>query len=607
MWRNLSIIFAAALVISLPFLFRQPAEIREWKAGDPTLIIVSSHNEAIRYEFAQAFSRWHHVQYGRPVKIDWRAIGGTTEISRYLTAEYVNAFRSWWTGQGKPWPQGASDVLVDRKFDTKNPPADPAKRADWEILRDLHATFRATDHPALFGSRIDLFFGGGEYDHSRAFGQGLTVAPWPDGGEPAGLFKAADGTDLIPARISGEIWRTPALFGNAVSTFGICYNVDRLAGLGVTNQPSQWDNLADPVYFRHLGMADPTKSGSVAKAFELMVHYKCRAAVDAAGFTAEQIEAFESAIAKAKLPPSELPEGVPAEYQQAIERGFADGLHMIQLIGANARYFTDSASKVPIDVSMGNAAIGIAIDFYGRFQAQVARTPDGVERMKHITPFGGSGVSCDPISLLRGAPHRDLAVRFIEFVLSEDAQKLWTYRAGTPGGPEKFSLRRVPIRREFYPSDNPSIQARHEEHMKYAADDLSDPSINPYELASQFVYYRRWTGGHFAILRDLVRTMCMDSSTELKAAWSAIISHGGPTAQPEAMRLLARMPDVPTPLTWASSLDVPGDRLDYMRQWTLFFRRSYREALDAVVTDASRDSGSAGRQTLPASTTQPTP
>ena len=584
MLRNLVIIFAATLVISLPFIFRKPAEVREWKPGDPVLVIISAHNEAIRYEFAQAFSRWHRERYGQPVKIDWRAIGGTSEISRYLTAEFVNSFRAWWRNQDRPWPQGMSEALVNRKFNTKTPPENATKEdvARWEIMRDAYTTFRAIDNPADFTAKIDLFFGGGEYDHSVAFGQGLTVAPWAEGEEPEGLFTFADGETRIPAKISGEVWRTPTLFGNAVSTFGICYNIDRLEDSGVGIPPSEWEDLTDPVYFRQLGMADPTKSGSVAKAFELMLHSKVREAVAAAGYTREQIEEYEAAIAAARLPPGEMPEGVPAGYQEAIERGFLDGIRMIQLIGANARYFTDSSSKVPIDVGMGNAAVGIAIDFYGRFQAQVSITPDGVERMRYITPFGGSGVSCDPISLLRGAPHREVATRFIEFVLSEDAQKLWTYRAGTPGGPEKFSLRRVPISREFYPSDNPAIQARHEEHLKYAADDLADPAINPYALASEFVYYRRWTGGHFGILRDLIRAMCMDSSVELKDAWAAIINEGGPDVQLEAVKLLTRLPDDPVPFNWKNALNSPGERIDYMRNWTLFFRDSYKQVRATV-------------------------
>jgi len=588
MIRNITILLAAALVISLPFIFRQPAEVHDWQPGDPHLVIVTAHNEAIRYEFARAFSLWHREKFGSPVKIDWRAIGGTSEIARYLAAEYVNSFRAWWKNQGKEWPLGAAEILLDRKFDTKKIPENPDDVAAWEVKRDIHTIFRATDDFSAFSSQIDIFFGGGEYDHSRAFGQGLTVAPWADGKEPPGLFTSADGIEIIPSKISGETWRTPTLFGNAVSTFGICYNMDRLRDLGIDAPPSRWDDLTNPVYFRQLGMADPTKSGSIAKAFELILHYKCREAVDAAGFTPEQIDQFESAIAKAKLPPGELPEGVPSEYQQAIETGFMNGIRMIQLIGANARYFTDSSSKVPIDVSMGNAAAGIAIDFYGRFQAQVSKTPDGVERMAYMTPLGGSGVSCDPISLLRGAPNREIAVRFIEFVLSEDAQKLWAYRPGTPGGPEKYALRRIPIRRDFYPStDNAAIQAKHQEHLTHAADNLADPTINPYALAENFIYYRRWTGGHFGILRDLIRTMCMDSAGELQAAWDAIQRNGGPQQQPEAMQLLSRLPDVPETFTWKNSLSVPGDRLDYMRKWTLFFRQSYREAMDAVKAEPS--------------------
>ena len=105
-------------------------------------------------------------------------------------------------------------------------------------------------------------------------------------------------------------------------------------------------------------------------------------------------------------------------------------------IGANARYFTDSASKVPIDVSTGDAAAGLAIDFYGRYQAETSKAPDGAYRMQYVTPEGGSSVSADPISLLRGAPHRELAVRFIEFVLAPEGQRLWTYAPGTRGGPQ---------------------------------------------------------------------------------------------------------------------------------------------------------------------------
>jgi hypothetical protein len=274
---------------------------------------------------------------------------------------------------------------------------------------------------------------------------------------------------------------------------------------------------------------------------------------------------------------------VPPAYQESVERGWRNGVNLVRRIGANARYFTDSASKVPIDVSMGDAAAGVAIDFYGRYQAEVSAGPGG-PRMVFVTPAGGSSVSADPISLLRGAPHRDLAVKFIAYALSEEGQRLWNYRPGEPGGPRKFALRRLPVRRDFYPSASPGAQAAHEKHRRHASDDLADPAIDPYAIASTFEYQPRWTGGHFSVHRNLIRAMCMDSGEELKAAWRAILDGGGPAAQPDAVVLLERLPDVPEPLNWRSApaIDRANKAHDLMREWTRFFRRSYDEARAAA-------------------------
>ncbi|HPC20566.1 MAG TPA: iron ABC transporter substrate-binding protein, partial [Kiritimatiellia bacterium] len=97
MVRNISILLVLALIVALPFLFRRETGVREWKPGDPVLVIITPMNEAIRHEFAMGFSRWHAQRHGAPVKVDWRNIGGTTEISRYLTSEFVSSFRAWWT------------------------------------------------------------------------------------------------------------------------------------------------------------------------------------------------------------------------------------------------------------------------------------------------------------------------------------------------------------------------------------------------------------------------------------------------------------------------------------------------------------------------------
>ena len=576
MIRNIVILLLAAFIIALPFLFRSPQEDTAWRPGDPVVVIITPMNEAIRYEFARGFSEWHRAHFGRPAKVDWRALGGTSEIMRYLTSEYVAAARAWWTGQGKPWPAGASDAVVARRLDTNSAPE----------LRKIYEAFRTTDDPKEFTSRIDLFWGGGEYDHTDAYRQGLTVEPWPTDPPPAEILD-------IPEQLSGETWRTTRMFGDVLSTFGICYNRDRLHDLKVRRPPAQWDDLADPVYFRQVAVCDPTKSGSIAKAFEMIIQQKCHQSVIAAGFDDVQIEAFEKAIQAAKRPPGDLPAGVPSAYQDAIESGWVNGLQLIQRIGANARYFTDAASKVTIDVSMGDAAVGLAIDFYGRYQAQCSRAPDGSERMIYITPVGGSSVSCDPIGLLRGAEHHKTAIRFIQYALSEDGQRLWAYRPGTPGGPQKFALRRLPIRRDFYPPA-PGTAAPHfakcgaaqqwRDHAQYTTDNLADPTVNPYSLATNFTYRARWTAPHFNIQRDLIRVMCLDSGNELHDAWRAIIQNGGPTNQTEALGLLCRLPDRPEPLTWRSALTFSKkyDRMDYLKEWTDFYRKSYRDAKEMV-------------------------
>ena len=578
MIRNLSILFVLAAILALPFAFRQDTGAREWKAGDPVLVIITPHNEAIRHEFGLAFSAWHARKYGTPVKVDWRAIGGATEIMRYLTSEYVSSFRAWWRAQGKAWRPDGAAIVLSRVFDPAARP-DGVAEADWSGQRELYLAFRGTDDARKFSSQIDLLFGGGSYDGDNATRMGLLVSPWPAGPVPQGLLAAKDGAELIPEGLSGDTWRTATYYGTTVSTFGICYNRDRMRAQGIARAPEQWEDLADPAWFGSLGLADPTKSGSIAKAFETIVQVECRRAVEAAGFGAEA-EEYEARIAAARLPAGQMPSGVPAEYQAAVAAGWEAGLRLIQRIAANARYFTDSASKVPLDVGMGNAAAGLCIDFYGRFEADVSNggRPDGA--MAYVTPRGGSGVSADPIALLRGAPHRELALRFIEFVLSEEGQQIWCYRVGTPGGPQQYALQRFPIRRDFYPSDRPAFQAAYERHRRFTTDDLGGPNVDMYRLAHEFTYCARWTAGYYGLFRDLIRAMCMDAGQELRAAWQAVVAAGGPEKCPRAMAALGRLPQAPEPLTWVSGLSMGRkyDRLDLLREWTVQYRAQYAEA-----------------------------
>jgi hypothetical protein len=114
----------------------------------------------------------------------------------------------------------------------------------------------------------------------------------------------------------------------------------------------------------------------------------------------------------------------------------------------------------------------------------------------------------DPIALLRGAPHREQALAFIEYVMT-DGQKLWGWKAGIPGGPRHRALRRLPVLPELYAPE--------------LASQRSDPGILPYELAKGFSYSEKRTSPLFGTLAFIIRVMCIDTHDELKTAWKALI------------------------------------------------------------------------------------
>src|SRR5258706_16434763 len=112
-------------------------------------------------------------------------------------------------------------------------------------------------------------------------------------------------------------------------------------------------------------------------------------------------------------------------------------------------------------------------------------------------PRGGTSIDPDAIGLLRGAPHRELALDFMEFVLSLGGQKPWDFKVGTQGGPERYALRRLPIRRELY---GPEYDAAR-----------SDPGEHPYDTVGTFAYHPGWTGPLSRAIPLIIRIMCIDT------------------------------------------------------------------------------------------------
>jgi len=104
-------------------------------------------------------------------------------------------------------------------------------------------------------------------------------------------------------------------------------------------------------------------------------------------------------------------------------------------IGANVRNFTDAAPQVPKDVSIGEVAYGLAIDFYAWAQVNEA----GADKIGFVMPENLTVINPDCIGILRGAPNRAVAEAFIRFVMSAAGQKLWLWAKGIPDGPQRFS------------------------------------------------------------------------------------------------------------------------------------------------------------------------
>jgi iron(III) transport system substrate-binding protein len=79
------IIAALLTVVALPFALR--TKHATYGPADDTVVIISPHNEAIRYEYGRGFAEWYRARTGRTVNIDWRVIGGTRKITRFLESE----------------------------------------------------------------------------------------------------------------------------------------------------------------------------------------------------------------------------------------------------------------------------------------------------------------------------------------------------------------------------------------------------------------------------------------------------------------------------------------------------------------------------------------
>jgi iron(III) transport system substrate-binding protein len=490
MIRYVIILLAMAAVIAAPMILRPAASVRtEDYAEKDRLVIITPHVETLRYELERSFARWMQEKHGRRVVIDWRVPGGTSDIIKIVNSEFI----------------AAKELGPNR------------------------------------GIGLDLMLGGGPIDYLGLKKSGHIVATDASGKYGPAAVKAAHPdwfTDAaIPVTLSGQELYDPGMvwIGTCLSSFGICWNKENLERRGLKS-PATWADLASPDYENQLAISDPTKSGTVTAMFECILQMSMAAAVKyaeqkpVAGASGEaQLSPEGQALLRERLAGFESVLGEPAAWTSLSADpaafGWAEGFRMIRYIGANTRYWTDSSTKIPLDVSEGEALAGMCVDFYGRNVIERLSHANGSSRLGFIAPPGGTTISPQPVAMFRGASNPELATRFIEFIISPEGQKLWGLKAGAPGGPEKMALRNMPIRRDYYVEAN----------LAHAA----DPELRPLDPGMAFQYEAKYTAELFSGIRFLIRAMCIDPHHELKEAWHELIAHGFP---PEATAVFDSLP-----------------------------------------------------------------
>jgi ABC-type Fe3+ transport system substrate-binding protein len=436
------ILLLLAVIIGVPLAMKPAGGDAKPKAAVATLVVITPHNEQIRFEIAQGFNRYRQRQGKSPVAFDWRSSGGTSDLRKQVVAEFE--------------AEGRRAMKEGR---------------------------------AVGGVGYDLFFGGGDYEHNKLAGDIVIT----DERDPSkSLTYSCSVPVAFPPGMLEEVFPTPDIAGArlyhadrkwvgvVLASFGIVYNNDRLAALNMP-APATWSDLADARYLNEIALADPAHSGSIGEAYNAIL----------------------------------------------MRLGWEEGWSVLRRVFANARYFASVSTKVSVDVSAGQAAAGMSIDFYGRFQASAVSgtTGQALNRLGYVDPPGMTKQNADPISILRGAPNQELANEFVLWLLSKESQRVWNRKLGTQDGPVKYELRRQPVRRDLYNA----------QEMMHWTDD-----IHPFDEAKPFP---KGMPNFYGPIATIAHAMAIDVHDDLVHAWRMIAAMKDRDAAAAMAQQLDMMPE----------------------------------------------------------------
>ena len=315
-----------------------------------------------------------------------------------------------------------------------------------EDLRYVQSRFAAT--PASIG--IDLFFGGGTPPFRTLARDSLLQ------GHAVPTELLADVPESVAgARVYAE---SEGWYGVALSAFGILYNRPLLKEKGLP-LPDSWADLAEPAADGWVASVDPRASGSAHVIYEIILQ----------------------------------------------KYGWEKGWRLLACIAANSSHFTKGASAVLPLVSTGEAAYTVAIDQYAWSLIEKL----GTDRVGFGLPAGETVTTPDPVAMLKGAPHRRTAERFMEFLLSETCQLLWCLKAGVPQGPSALSLNRMSVL--------PKVAARMDSSNSFI-------EANPFLESRQadWAYSDSLTESRWALVNDALGLWMVDSHEAALKRWRTL-------------------------------------------------------------------------------------
>ena len=186
------------------------------------------------------------------------------------------------------------------------------------------------------------------------------------------LQKIGPGNPAIPAKVGNYPVNDPEGYyrGQALAGYGLMWNTRYLKANNLP-EPKEWADLVKPVYFGHLAMSSPSRSGTTHLTVETILQGE----------------------------------------------GWNKGWEQLIAICANSAAITERSFGVPDGVSNGQFGIGLVIDFFG-----LAAKNSGMP-VEFVYPSVTAIVPAN-IALVDGAKSSEAGRRFIDFTLSEEGQTL---------------------------------------------------------------------------------------------------------------------------------------------------------------------------------------